>query len=143
MEAVNLDLQPQHILLAEDDDDLRELLNFSLVRAGYLVTSCSNGLELLDRLLHSQDFQLVISDLRMPALTGLEVLEYLHDIPQRPPFLCMTAFGDPRTHEAAYKLGAAATIDKPFDLDQLLHLVQSICPRSGQSLTTLSLRSRT
>ena len=139
MEAVCLKSHP-HILLAEDDADLRELLSFSLVRAGYLVTSCSNGLDLLERLLQPQDYDLVISDLRMPALTGLEVLEYLHDIEDRPPFICMTAFGDAKTHESAQCLGAAATIDKPFDLDEMLDLVHSTCSRNG--FTSPSLRSQ-
>jgi len=139
MEAVNLDSHP-HILLAEDDTDLRELLSFSLLRAVYLVTCCGNGLDLLDRLLQPQDYDLVISDLRMPALTGLEVLEYLHDISHRPPFICMTAFGDPQTHENARQLGAAATIDKPFDLDEMLELIESTCSRN--KLKSTSLRSR-
>jgi len=140
MEAVNLDSHP-HILLAEDDADLRELISFSLVRAGYSVTSCGNGLDLLDRLLQPQDYDLVISDLRMPALTGLEVLEYLHDIPQRPPFICMTAFGDPQTHDVARQLGAAATIDKPFDLDEMLELIQSTCSWRGHKSPSLRSRS--
>ena len=136
MEAVCLNAHP-HILLAEDNADLRELLNFSLVRAGYSVTCCGNGLDLLERLLQPQDYDLVISDLRMPALTGLEVLEYLHDIPHRPPFICMTAFGDEQTHETARLLGASATIDKPFDLDELLELIETTCSRNGLFPPTL------
>ena len=79
---------------------------------------------LLEKLQQPLDYDLILSDLRMPALTGLEVLEFLHDLPH-PPFICMTAFGDPQTHETARKLGAAATIDKPFDLDELIELVQA------------------
>jgi CheY-like chemotaxis protein len=121
------------ILLAEDDRALRELLAFCLFRAGYSVTSCDNGLELLERLEHAQEkdrepFDLVLTDLRMPALTGLEVLEAFHDLPDRPPFVILTAFGDPETHEMARKLGATATIDKPVDLDQLIALINSLCP---------------
>ncbi len=123
MEAICLNTHP-HILLGEDNFELRELLSFALTRAGYLVTSCDNGLTLLERLHQPQHFDLILSDLRMPALTGLEVLEFLHDQPH-PPFICMTAFGDPQTHETARKLGAAATIDKPFDLDEMIALVQA------------------
>jgi CheY-like chemotaxis protein len=129
---------PQHdphpkILLAEDDRDLRELLAFSLFRAGYSVTSCGNGLELLEHLEHHpgrnrERFDLVLTDLRMPALTGLEVLEALHDLPNRPPFICTTAFGDAETHAAARELGTAVTIDKPFDLDRLIALIGTFCP---------------
>jgi CheY-like chemotaxis protein len=110
------------ILIAEDDRELRELLAFCLFRAGYSVTSCGNGLKLLEL------FDLVLTDLRMPALTGLEVLEAYHDLPDRPPFICMTAFGDEATHELAEKLGAAFTIDKPMDLDDLIAKIDSFFP---------------
>lgn len=128
------------ILLAEDDRDLRELLAFALFRAGYCVTSCDNGLELLERLQHGPQqggeyFDLVVTDLRMPALTGLEVLEALHDIPQRPPFICMTAFGDEATHALLREEGAMLTIDKPFDLDQLINLVGSFCPADKRMMS--------
>lgn len=118
------------ILLAEDDHDLRELLAFCLFRAGYNVTSCDNGLKLLERLEacprnDGPPFDLVLTDLRMPALTGLEVLETFHDLPQRPPFICMTAFGDEKTHKLAKELGAAFTIDKPVDLDDLVTLIDA------------------
>ncbi|MBW6513070.1 MAG: response regulator [Desulfuromonadaceae bacterium] len=121
------------ILLAEDDRELRELLAFSLFRVGYTVTSCSNGLELLERLDYRQSegqqrYDLVLTDLRMPALTGLEVLEALHDLPGLPFVICMTAFGDSATHDAAKALGATETIDKPFDLDQLIALINSYFP---------------
>lgn len=128
------------ILLAEDDRDLRELLAFLLFRAGYSVVSCGNGLELLERLEHTPEtgaerFDLVLTDLRMPALTGLEVLEALYDLPHRPPFICMTAFGDAATHATARKLGAAATIDKPFDLDRLIALVDAFCPAGKRKIS--------
>ena len=131
MEAVCLDTHP-HILLAEDDDALRELLDFALTRAGYLVTCCTNGLDLLERLEEGDPFDLIISDLRMPALTGLEVLECQFDNRQRPPFICMTAFGDQKTHAQAQRFGAATTIDKPFDLDEMIALVHATSLRNPQ-----------
>lgn len=131
MEAVCLDTHP-HILLAEDDDALRELLDFTLSRAGYLVTCCTNGLDLMERLEEGDPFDLIISDLRMPALTGLEVLELQLEKRQRPPFICMTAFGDRQTHELADRFGAAITIDKPFDLDEMIELVHATSLRNPQ-----------
>lgn len=129
MEAVCLDTHP-HILLAEDDDALRDLLDYALTRAGYLVTCCTNGLDLLERLEEGDPFDLIISDLRMPALTGLEVLESRFDADQRPPFICMTAFGDRQTHDQARRFGAAVTIDKPFDLDEMIELVHATSLRT-------------
>ncbi len=124
MEAVCFDQRP-HILLAEDDLELRVLLTLILSRAGYRVTECDNGLELLEELERAEQYDLVISDVRMPALTGLEVLESLLDKQQRPPFIGMTAFGDDRTHETARRLGVVAMLDKPFDLDDLIELVHT------------------
>ena len=132
MEAICLETHP-HILLGEDDKDLRELLDFALTRAGYLVTCCTNGLDLLERLEEGDPFDLIISDLRMPALTGLEVLECQLDNSQRPPFICMTAFGDQQTHRLAKRLGAAETIDKPFDLDEMIELVHATSLRNPQT----------
>ena len=139
MEAVCLDTHP-HILLAEDDDALRELLDFALTRAGYLVTCCTNGLDLLERLEEGDPFDLIISDLRMPALTGLEVLEIQLGNRLQTPFICMTAFGDQQTHAQAKRFGAAATIDKPFDLTEMIELVHATSLRNPQ--TTQTSRSR-
>ena len=131
MEAVCLDTHP-HILLADDDDALRELLDFALTRAGYLVTCCTNGLDLHDRLEEGDPFDLVISDLRMPALSGLDVLEKQAKKNSRAPFICMTAFGDRQTHDQARRFGAAVTIDKPFDLDEMIEMVHATSLRKPQ-----------
>ncbi|AMV73881.1 hypothetical protein JCM30471_23020 [Desulfuromonas carbonis] len=125
--------RPANVLIAEDDPALRELLAFCFFREGYAVTCCSDGLSLLERLhdsLEGQDdpIDLVVTDIRMPGLTGLEVLESLCDQPQRPPVICMTAFGDPGTHSAALRMRAAATFDKPFDIDTLIDRARLICP---------------
>jgi DNA-binding NtrC family response regulator len=142
MEAVCLDTHP-HILLAEDDEALRELLDFALTRAGYLVTCCTNGLDLLERLEEGDPFDLIISDLRMPALTGLEVLETQLEKRQQTPFICMTAFGDRNTHEQAKSLGAAATIDKPFDLDKMIELVKDTSLRNPKTTLTRGVENET
>jgi DNA-binding response OmpR family regulator len=117
--------RPPCVLIAEDDQALRELLSFALYRAGFSVASCNNGLRLLEMLENGIDdastaADLVITDLRMPALTGLEVLEALFDRPNRPPVICMTAFGDAETHRTAIRFGATHTIDKPFDIDEMI-----------------------
>lgn len=123
---------PCRLLVAEDNQAFRELLTFSLFRAGYTVTSCADGLTLLEKLEQhlrgeAEPYDVVISDVRMPALTGLEVLEVLHDRPGRPPLICMTAFGDPETHATALDLGAAAILDKPFEMEVLLERVEALC----------------
>lgn len=131
MEAVCLDLTPK-ILLAEDDVELRELLALVLEHGGYQVSQYSDGGQLLARLEEPEPCHLVISDIRMPGLSGLEVLARRSARPKPVPFICMTAFGDPQTHAEARRLGAAATIDKPFDLDELIALAGHVCLRDDQ-----------
>jgi len=109
---------------------MRSLLTLSLRRAGFRVTACRDGSDLLSYLtpfiLHEQpvEFDLIVSDIRMPLITGLEILE---DLPQRegfPPIILITAFGDEHTHERARDLGAAAMLDKPFQMEELVWLVR-------------------
>ena len=127
-----------HILLAEDDKEMRVLLAGALRRAGYAVTECGNGVELLDHLgsyvlpdEEHEEVDLVISDIRMPGLTGLEILEGLSRRGDLPPFILITAFGDVETHARAKHWGALAMFDKPFDVDDLVAKVRKVVPLSG------------
>ena len=118
----------REVALAEDDDDLRSLLATMLRRAGYRVREFSSGSQLLRTLapLATSGIDLVISDIRMPGASGLEVLARLQRSDQHLPVVLMTAFGDRSTHEKALELGAAALIDKPFELDELLSLADRL-----------------
>lgn len=117
----------RQVALAEDDDDLRLLLATMLRRAGYHVREFSSGSQLLRTLVPpALGIDLVISDIRMPGASGLEVLAKLHGSDQPVPVVLMTAFGDRSTHEKALEMGAAALIDKPFELDELLSLADRL-----------------
>jgi len=125
---------PYRILLAEDDNEMRAMLVFALHKAGYEVIECSDGLGLLTHLepflfnteFEFKDVALIISDIRMPGFTGLEVLEGMQNSEGFPPMILITAFGDRKTHAIAEKYGAAAVFDKPFDLDDLLAKVHEL-----------------
>ncbi len=124
----------KRVLLAEDDKELRILVRQALIRAGFAVTDCSNGIQLLDRLSafltppSHEDYALVISDVRMPGLTGMEILAGFSDRPGFPPMVVITAFGDTETRLEAEKHGAAAYFDKPFDINALVEKVCDIVP---------------
>jgi len=123
-----------HVLLAEDDTDMRKLIAGSLRAQGYVVTECPNGIQLLDRLAafllpaEPDVFDLVIADIRMPGVTGLEVLQGLSGCTSAPPVVLVTAFGDEQTHASAERAGAAAVFDKPFEMTDLLRKVREIVP---------------
>ena len=121
-----------HILLAEDDADMRDLLAQSLVAEGFALTRCVNGIQLLDCLSGLLDheppepFDVIISDIRLPGLTGLDILAGLHGSGILPPTILITAFGDAATHAAAYRAGAVLTLDKPFEMDDLIGVVRRV-----------------
>lgn len=120
------------ILVAEDDDEMRKLLMYALRADGYKVTDCHNGWEVLVKLEpfivreRPMDFDLIISDIRMPGITGLEILEDVQIHKEFPPTILITAFGDDETHAQAKRFGAAAIFDKPFDIDNLLTKVREL-----------------
>ena len=118
------------VLLAEDDSSFRTLLRWALERAGYKVVECSDGVCLLSSVAGDPEkkarrFDVVVSDVRLPGVTGIEALEYLHDLPQMPPVIIITAFGSEQTHLYARSLGATTVLDKPFDMDELLEAIDN------------------
>ena len=118
------------VLVAEDDDELRWLITRTLRKSGFEVIEARDGSALLDRagelLLRDPSLSgldLIVSDIRMPGWSGLDVLAGLTHSEVRVPMVLITAFGDSSTHERARRLGAAAVVDKPFDLDHLCDVV--------------------
>ena len=107
------------ILIADDDDNLRRVLEFQLEEAGYKVLSAGDGLEALD-LFTSSEIDSVITDLRMPNLSGLELLEKIKALDPETPVVVVTAFGEVETAVAAVKAGAFDYITKPFNRDEIL-----------------------
>jgi DNA-binding response OmpR family regulator len=121
------------ILLAEDNDEMRLLLASVLRRDGYLVIEAKDGRELVKHLTEhgagaACDIDLVISDVRMPGASGLDVLAGLREIDWSMPVILITAFGSADTKTRASELGAAILLDKPFELEELRHAVRSVVP---------------
>lgn len=120
------------ILLAEDDTEMRRMLALQMRNAGFDVIECNDGQQLLERIWDfspsdsNDHFDLIVSDIRMPGFTGLEVLEGITDTQWFTPMILITAFGDKRTHAEARRLGATAVFDKPFNVSDLLAKIREI-----------------
>jgi DNA-binding response OmpR family regulator len=121
------------IILAEDDPELRSFVSSALRRTQYQVVEVKDGVELAEQLNLAQlrrekvrPFDVVISDVRMPGRTGLDVLAALRFHHWGTPVILLTAFGDRELHETAMRLGAVAVLDKPFDIDDLRKLVRNL-----------------
>ncbi len=125
------------VLVVEDDGEMREMIAHMLELEGYDVERSPDILHMLEFFMDSsgapQNFDLVISDIRMPGISGIEALEGMRYCDCHvPPFVFITAFGDASTHERAAELGAAATLDKPFEMQDLLEMVASLTAKGFQ-----------
>ena len=126
-----------HLVIAEDDGDMRRFLVESFEEEGYRVTEAANGKELRERLFgpHGLDGasppDLLVSDIRLPGLTGLELLADLRQSDWSLPVILITAFGDESVHREGKRLGAAMVLDKPFDVEDLVNAVKTLVPASG------------
>jgi CheY-like chemotaxis protein len=112
------------VLVADDDDDLRALIAATLRCDNYEVIEARNGAELLERLntaLESPDQrpEVIISDVRMPILSGLGVLSALKRAHVSMPVILITVFADDSIRTVAERLGATGVLKKPFDMDDL------------------------
>ena len=112
-----------HLLLVEDDCALRAALESTLCRAHFDVTAVASAEEGLAAL-QNTPVDLVVSDIRLPGMTGLALLEHLRQHSSHPPVVLMTAYADAALAIAALKAGARDLLLKPFRADQLVQVVQ-------------------
>lgn len=111
------------ILIADDDDSLRRVLEFQLAEAGYEVVSAENGAAALE-IFTENPVDCVVSDWKMPRLGGAELIERIAAINAETPVIVITAFGDLETAVRALKNGAFDFVTKPFDREAILLTIE-------------------
>jgi DNA-binding NtrC family response regulator len=132
MDKVDVSMDRNRVLVADDSEELRALVRAVLERDGFEVVEAADGRELLRALgvgvetRPKKPFDLVISDVRMPFVSGLDVLGTLKSMHMSIPVILMTAFGDRETHARAHALGAVLTLDKPLGLLDLRDTVRKL-----------------
>src|SRR5436305_1995981 len=120
------------ILIIDDEPHLPHQFARFLRKRGYEVFTAADGEAGLQEL-QRNDIDLVLLDLRLPKLSGLEVLGRIHQLDHEIPVVILTAYGDVQTAVAAMKLGAADYLLKGFDLEELLLVVQRGLETSAMS----------
>jgi DNA-binding NtrC family response regulator len=118
------------LLVVEDDAAMRELLIEALVDEGYRVLASPDGRAGVERV-RQGGIDLVISDVRMPELDGLDMLREIKAVHPSPHVITVTAFGSIETAKRALKLGAYDYITKPFEMDELLTIVDKALEDRG------------
>lgn len=127
--------RPPSILLADEDDEFRDQLSRALRNNGFAVTECCDSEELAQHLDHYLDkhsqgetegcFDLVISDIRMPGILGLSVVEGAEHSRSFPRTILITAFADPEVFAIAKRCGVLAVFSKPVEVAELLQVIRN------------------
>ena len=129
--------QRPRILVAEDSYEMRRLIATTLDAQGYDVVEARDGMELLDLIeasaIHGSDerYAAVVSDVRMPWLSGMDVMAILNAASWPTPMILITAFGDEETHAEGDELGAVAVLDKPFEMEELTTILARLVAGGG------------
>jgi Response regulator containing CheY-like receiver, AAA-type ATPase, and DNA-binding domains len=112
------------ILVVDDEESIREFLEIMLKKEGYEVTLAEDGQKAKD-LLTKKSFDMIISDLQMPHVTGIELLKHVKDSYPDTVFMLITAFGTTETAVEAMKMGAYDYLTKPFKIDEVRMNIQN------------------
>lgn len=112
------------IYVIDDDEAMRDSLNFLLDSAGFSVTLFESAQHFLDRLA-GLEFGCVVSDVRMPGIDGIEMLKRMKASQSTFPILIMTGHGDVPLAVEAMKLGAVDFLEKPFEDDRLIGMIEA------------------
>ena len=107
------------VLVIEDDETVRDVLRTFLKDKGFEVTVAVSGEAGLE-MLRSEKFDIIITDLIMPGISGMDVLKEVIAAKLNTPVLVMTAFGSVQTAVEAIRIGAFDYLTKPFNLDELM-----------------------
>jgi DNA-binding NtrC family response regulator len=122
----------KRILIVDDDHAMRLALSESLESCGYSIESAENGGDALN-LFSKTNFDLVVTDMRMPGMTGIEVLKGVKNMAPDVPVILITAYGTVSNAVEAMKEGAAEFIMKPFSLEDIESTIRNVLTAAGTS----------
>ncbi len=135
-------MNKKHILVADDDPSIRSLLKTFLENEGFAVSEAKNGAEVIGRLNNGSKPDLVVMDVRMPEMSGIDVLQKINEQGIEVPVLLMTAYGTANLAIKAIQLGAHDYITKPFELEEVLHTINRFFDYQALATEVKTLRSQ-
>ncbi|MBC7372099.1 MAG: sigma-54-dependent Fis family transcriptional regulator [Bdellovibrionaceae bacterium] len=127
------------ILVVDDEESIREFLEIMLKKEGYEITLAEDG-QKAKELLAKKSFDMIISDLQMPNVTGIELLKHVKETSPDIVFMMITAFGTTETAVEAMKIGAYDYITKPFKIDEVRLNIQNALRSKNLEVENKSLK---
>jgi CheY-like chemotaxis protein len=124
------DTSTKIILVVDDEENMLRTVQFILESARYRVHTARNGGEALERIRSHREsggtFDLILSDIQMPGLTGLELIDEIRSLGVGAPILVMTGYGNREIAEELRRRGCTEFLDKPFEQEELLDRVRGL-----------------
>ncbi len=139
MSLVSFEHEKKKVLIVDDESGMRHMLSVLLEREGYSIDTAQNGKEGLDKI-KSNEYALVLCDIRMPEMDGLTFLESTKSLNKQLPVIMMSAFGNVDTAIEAMKKGAYDYVSKPFKADEILIRLQRLTDQETLMFENQSLK---
>src|SRR5271170_1894664 len=127
------------ILVVDDEESIREFFEIMLKREGYEVFTAPNGKEALEAL-KRQPADLIISDIQMPEMSGMELLSKVREMDPEMVVIMITAFGSTETAVEAMKLGAYDYVLKPFKIDEVKIIIRQALEKRSLRMENVALK---
>ncbi|MBP3820745.1 response regulator transcription factor [bacterium] len=128
----------KRILIVDDDDDIRELLEFDVRSSGYFVDTAKDGLEGLNKALNNT-YDLILLDVMMPKMNGFDVCKNIRNAKLSIPILMLTAKGTIEDKTSGFDCGADDYLVKPFDVQEVLLRIRVLLRRNTVSVESTPL----
>ena len=122
------------VLVVDDEPVLRELVSFILADKGFKVKTAESG-DAAFQMVQAQHYDVIVSDVRMPNGSGIDLLNKLNTMSKRPAVFLVSGYSE-ISLEDARKLGAKDLLNKPVDYDSLCHAIYASCNSNKLSNTT-------
>lgn len=113
------------ILIVDDDEQIREVLSDMLSIDGHVVTACQDGNSALEKI-NDQNYDVMITDLGMPGMSGLELASVVHENKPEMPIAMITGWGTQINHKEVSKVGIKAVLSKPFHLKEIKTMISEL-----------------
>ncbi|MDH5714553.1 MAG: response regulator, partial [Candidatus Aminicenantes bacterium] len=113
----------ERIMVVDDEKSMRDFLSIMLEKEGYTVSIASDGTE-AKHLIETDLVDLVVADIKMPEINGIELLEYIRQVSPETIVIMITAYASTETAIQALKLGAYDYISKPFNVDEIKIIIE-------------------
>ena len=119
------------ILIADDDDEIRDLLEFDISQSGYTVDCAKDGMDALEKAMANL-YDVILLDVMMPKMNGFEVCANIRKSGRKTPILLLTAKGTIGDKTQGFDCGADDYLVKPFDIQEVLLRIRALLRRNAQ-----------